>query len=68
MANPEENTPWAITVDETPEPWEDYGYLYCIVMGTEENVQKYVDELKDANPEWMITYRSPYVIKELKVL
>ena len=64
----EEKTPWAIRVDETPEPWEDYSYLYSIVVGTKEEVKEYTDELEAKNPEWFVMATNPYVIKEIKYL
>lgn len=67
MSN-EKKLPWVIQVDETPEPWEDYSYIYCVVIGTKDRVEKYTDELKSKNPEWMVVARRPYGIKELTYL
>ena len=57
-----------VNVDETPEPWEDYSYIYAVVVGTTTQVGKYKEALQSINPKWLITTSIPSTlgIKYLK--
>ena len=45
---------WVIKIDETPEPWEDYSYVYAVVRGTKEQANEYCKWINDKEPEWLV--------------
>ena len=51
-----------IYIDEQPEPWEDFGYCAYVVLGTQEQIDKHVETVRNKNPKWLVTERKLYTI------
>jgi len=43
-----------ITVDEHPAPWEDYSYVYAVVIGDFRKAGEVFNEIEEDHPDWIV--------------
>jgi len=47
---------YIIKVDETPQPWEDHFYVYCVVIGAFEKCGEVFNQIEADHPEWIVNF------------